>query len=83
MVIVDELVKNDQYPLFFSTLCLDCFEYNQGDILFEDIQMNDYHLDSLSIAEHKAIPITGITDDLDGVLRDNVQPDMGCYEYQD
>ncbi len=83
IVIVDELLKNDQYPLFFSTVCLDCFEYNPGDILFEDMQMNDYNLDSLSIAEHKAIPIPGITDDLDGALRDHVQPDIGCYEYQD
>lgn len=83
IVLVDDLLKNDQYPQFFSTLCLDCFEYNPGEILFEDLQMNDYHLDSLSIAEHKAIPIAGILDDLEGVLRDDAQPDIGCYEYRD
>jgi len=83
IVIVDELIKNDQYPQFFTDICFDCFEANHGDVLFEDLQMDDYHLDSLSIAEQKAIPVPGITDDLDGNLRDAIMPDIGCYEYQE
>jgi len=82
IVLVDDLVKNDQYPQFFTDLCLDCFEYKYGDLLFINLNMDDYHLDSLSIAEQKGIPIPGITDDLDGNIRDAVMPDIGCYEYQ-
>lgn len=83
IVIVDDLVKNDKYPSFFTDICFDCFELQHGDVLFEDLQMNDYHLDSLSVAEHKAIPLAGINDDLDAKLRDAVMPDIGCYEYQE
>jgi hypothetical protein len=82
LVLVDDLVKSDQYPQFFSTLCLDCFEYMPGDKLFKELQMDNYHLDSLSIAEQKAIPVPGITDDLDGNIRDGLLPDIGCYEYR-
>jgi len=83
IVIVDDLVKNDKYPQFFSTICLDCFEYMPGDTLFEDLQKDDYHLDSLSIAEQKGIPLPGFTDDLEGNLRDALMPDIGCYERKD
>ncbi len=83
IVIVDELVKNDEYPQFFNELCLDCIEYASGDTLFKDLQKDDYHLDTLSIAERKAIPVPGITDDLEGTGRDAVFPDIGCYEYKE
>jgi len=83
IVIVDDLVKSDQYPQFFTEFCIDCFEFVSGNLLFEDLQKDDYHLDSLSIAEQKAIPVPGITDDLEGGVRDVIMPDIGCYEYKD
>jgi hypothetical protein len=33
------------------------------------------------MAEEKAMPLTGITLDLDGRMRDVSVPDIGCYEY--
>lgn len=83
IVIVDELVESTQFPQFFTELCLDCIMYMHSDTLFRDMMMNDYHLDTASIAERKAIPIPGITDDLDGVARDPLMPDIGCYEFVD
>ena len=82
IVVVDDLVKSDQYPEFFNELCLACFEYAPGDTLFENQLEYDYHLDSLSIAEEKAIPLPGFLDDLEKNMRDPVRPDIGCYEYQ-
>ncbi len=67
-------------PTFFD-YC-DCFNANPSDAIFVSINEDDYHLDTLSVAEQKAMPINGITLDLDGNDRDAVTPDLGCYEYQ-
>jgi hypothetical protein len=81
IVQVDDLLDPDEYPDFFTTLCQNCIEYTFGDSLFADENEFDYHLDTLSIAEEKAVPLSGITLDLDGRLRDVMMPDIGCYEY--
>jgi hypothetical protein len=44
---------------------------------------DDYHLDTMSVAEMKGIPLPGFTDDLDGNARDLLLPDLGCYEFQE
>ena len=82
IVVVDDLLDPDNYPTFFETICSDCFEWSFSDTLFVSMNMNDYHLDTASVAEMKAIPVPGITDDLDGKLRDVIMPDIGCYEFQ-
>lgn len=82
IVVVDELLDPANFPAFFEMICNDCFEWTHSDTLFADISGNDYHLDTSSIAEMKAIPIPGITDDLDGKPRDPLFPDIGCYEFQ-
>jgi hypothetical protein len=81
IVIVDELLDNNLFPTFFTDICHNCLPYMQGDTLFRDLLMMDFHLDTTSIAERRAMPIPGITDDLDGVIRDVVMPDIGCYEF--
>ena len=40
-----------------------------------------YHLDTLSIAEG-IFAHSGIGIDSEGNMRDDVAPDIGCYEYQ-
>ena len=82
IVVVDELLDPDNFPSFFETICTGCFEYMFGDTLFVDMSKYNYHLDTASVAEMKAVPVPGIPDDLDNKLRDAVRPDIGCYEFQ-
>ena len=82
IVQVDDLLDEDRYPEFFTEICTDCLTFEFRDTLFVDYDMFDYHLDSLSIAEGQAISLPGIIKDLDGVLRDALNPDIGCFEYQ-
>lgn len=82
IVVVEDLLKTENYPTFFETICQDCFEWKIGDTLFVDMNKNNYHLDTMSIAEMKAVPIQGITDDIEGNPRDLSNPDIGCYEFQ-
>ena len=80
LVRVDELLDDNRFPNFFN-LCDPCVRNEQfDDLIFENIDMDDYHLDSLSIAEGMARPIPNLNTDLDGVERDPVMPDIGCYE---
>ncbi len=76
---IDELSK--VFP-GFSTMYTDACEiYPVFDRLFKDISSNDFHLDTLSFLENKALIIPGIDKDLDGVIRDVDHPDIGCYEF--
>ena len=51
--------------------------------LFLDLEMADFHLDTMSVAIMKATPIGEIPFDLEDNLRDGAAPDIGCYEFQD
>lgn len=82
IVVVQDLLDADQFPSFFETICTPCFKWASGDTLFVDINKNNFHLDTMSIAEMKAVPIPGITDDIEGNMRDAVNPDIGCYEFK-
>lgn len=81
IVRVDELLDpNTGFPDFFDH-CNECLTPTTQEALFADSSEDDYHLDTLSVAEQKALPINGIPFDLDGKERDPVMPDIGCYEY--
>jgi len=77
---IDTLLNANNFPNFFDN-CLNCFTLDAGENLFFDLDENDFHLDTLSQLEMRALPILGITDDLDGEMRDATNPDIGCYEY--
>lgn len=82
IVRVDELLDpNTGFPNFFDN-CNACLTPNFQDAVFADISEDDYRLDTLSVAEQKAIPINGILFDLVGTERDAVTPDIGCFEYK-
>lgn len=78
IVRVDELLESR--PNFFDN-CENCINYNGSDTLFVNVNENNFELDSLSIAEKKAQPISNITTDILGRVR-GVNPDIGCYESQ-
>ncbi|MBU6340343.1 MAG: right-handed parallel beta-helix repeat-containing protein [Bacteroidetes bacterium] len=82
VVRVQDLPKPNAYPDFFEH-CQPCLNVKFSDILFVNINEDDFHLDTLkSVANRYALPIQGIDKDLDGKNRDAVQPDAGCYEIE-
>ncbi|NND05708.1 MAG: hypothetical protein HKN87_04955 [Saprospiraceae bacterium] len=83
VVRVDELVSEEGgHPDFFD-FCDPCINGDFQSLLFADPDMNDYHLDSLSIAQEIAQPVATLRRDLEGNERDPTAPDAGCFEYQD
>lgn len=80
IVRVDELTDANAVPDFFD-FCDPCINADRDAVIFMNVDDNDYHLDTLSIAEEMAMPLPGITFDLDGENRDGSTPDIGCYEY--
>ncbi len=81
IVKVAELLDEGNFPNFFDR-CIDCKNMELNDTLFVDISEDDYHLDTMSIAENKAIPLFGINTDIEGNPRDSNTPDLGCFEFQ-
>ncbi|MBP7273361.1 MAG: right-handed parallel beta-helix repeat-containing protein [Saprospiraceae bacterium] len=83
IVRVDELDDTNNFPDFFNHT-LDCINANSiaNARIFKDIEEDNYHLDTLSIAEQKAKTISTILLDLDGKSRDASKPDIGCFEFQ-
>lgn len=80
IVKVDELLDPGNFPNFFENTS-NCINMDLQDPLFFDINTNDYHLDTLSIARGMGSSISGVNRDLDNVIRDNSMPDIGCYEF--
>lgn len=84
IVRVDKLIDPEEpnpYPDFFEK-CNPCNNASPSDALFIDPNEDDYHLDTLSIAEMQAQVINGIDVDLEGNMRDPETPDIGCFERQ-
>lgn len=81
IVRVKDLLGVKQYPNFLTANCKDCINAPSSAKVFRKYSTGDFHLDTLSIAEQKALPISLITKDLDNKLRDIAKPDIGCYEF--
>ena len=82
VVRVERLLLPTAFPNFLTQKCKDCINYTGTGKLFKSIDKDNYHLDTLSVAEQKAKPIQGFDFDLDGVPRDAQKPDIGAYEYK-
>jgi Right handed beta helix region len=81
IVRVKDLLGAKQLPKFLTDNCKDCINAPSSSKVFRKYSTGDFHLDTLSVAEQKALPIALITKDLDNKLRDIAKPDMGCYEF--
>lgn len=83
IVRVDDLLNPNTggYPNFFDQ-CDPCINATSQDALFASVADDDYHLDTLSIAEGKSLPVPTISIDLDNTPRDPQAPDTGCFEYR-
>ncbi len=84
IVRIDSILDDPVFGDFFN-FCENCIELNtsDNDTLFVDIDNEDFHLDTMSVAEGKGRPIGNVLIDLDGKLRDASTPDIGCYEFQE
>ncbi len=85
IVKVDQLLTQQDglYAGFLeSGDCSNCINASRDDALFAAPNEDNYLLDTLSVAEGMALPLPGITADLDNNQRDAQAPDIGCYEYQ-
>jgi len=81
LIRVKDLPTEDFYTDFFDR-CAPCINGSPSDSLFMSIRNDDYHLDTMSMAEMNAAPLQNILLDLDGQSRDMTNPDIGCYEFQ-
>lgn len=79
---IDELDDADPWVNFLEDFTSNCLIPTSESVLFINPSEQDYHLDTFSLAEGKAIPIPGIFLDLDNKERDPSTPDIGCYEFQ-
>ncbi len=77
------LIKVEETKTEFeiSTFCENCLELDNQP-LFSDVERDNYQLDSLSIALDHGIPIENLIFDILGFTRDQISPDLGCYESQ-
>ena len=81
IVRVKDLVAKEGFPNFLTANCTDCINAPTTAKLFRKPSTADFHLDTLSIAEQKALPIPSIPNDLDKKARDLQKPDIGCFEF--
>lgn len=79
VVRVDELL--DDFP-DFPAKCKDCVLLKGNEKLFKSVDLLDFRLDSLSVAANKGIPLSQITQDIEGKVRNATQPDPGCFEQE-
>ena len=78
---LDEILEPEQYPNFFDN-CTDCRSLVRQDTLFLDLEMQDFHLDTMSIAIDQGLYLPFINEDLEGNPRESNLVDVGCYEFQ-
>lgn len=73
--------KNQGFEDFYDNT-KECINWKVGNKLFKKSEADNYRLDTLSIAEQKATPLSNFNVDLDGTPRDAQKPDIGAYEYK-
>lgn len=79
VVKIEELIEDT--PDFYDN-CNPCIPEpgNRDILLFKNVEEDNYRLDSLSIADGFAQPLSAIPLDIEGTERDLSTPDAGCFE---
>lgn len=78
LVRIEDLLEND--PDFFETICEPCWNFDQGEALFENPDELNFRLDSLSQASDLGEFDPDVPVDILNVMRDRMNPDLGCFE---
>ena len=82
LIRIEDLMNEDNYPEFMNLFTNNSYNRQRSDSLFADAGNNDFHPDTLSVLEGRARVLSNINTDLENNQRDNIAPDLGCYEYQ-
>jgi hypothetical protein len=64
----------------YLSQCISCQYHLLTDPLFTDLNLENFRLDSLSVALDKGVFLNSISIDIEGNLRNTNTPDLGCYE---
>lgn len=80
LVRIKDLLKADKTPDFLTAKCKDCLNTDGKSKVFKNPSANNYKLDSLSVADSKALLLPTVTKDLEDKIRDLQKPDLGCFE---
>ncbi len=80
VVRVKDLLKADNMPDFLTKKCVNCLNADSKAKVFKNPSGDNYKLDSLSVADSKALLVPSIPKDLEDKLRDIQKPDIGCFE---
>ena len=62
--------------------CLSCLQHVNEPVFIDDLN-DDYRLDTMSLARMQGVPIIDLSIDQTGMLRDAMNPDLGCFEFID
>jgi hypothetical protein len=76
---IEKLLEADQTPMFLTNT-KDCVSIKGIDKVFNEPNMQDFSLDTMSVLLGKGVLVPSISIDLIAKQR-KVQPDMGCYEF--
>lgn len=76
------IIRIDETKLSLpSEACNMCIEW-QNEPMFIDQDNDIYLLDTMSLAIDQGIPIEGLEIDLLGNIRSSMNPDLGCFEFE-
>jgi hypothetical protein len=76
---VRDFLNPENYPNFFNN-CTNCYNINPSDRLFRSVAERNFRPDSLSVLLQRGIPIPDVNLDIEGNVRDNSSPTVGCFE---
>lgn len=81
VVRVKKLLEVPAFANFFS-FCAPCDNTDSRSKVFRDALEQNFQLDTLSVAENKALFLPDLSSDLDGAPRTPGTTDAGCYEFK-
>lgn len=83
LVLDHTLIKVDEAKMDFGEgTCVSCLEHNNEPVFLDQFN-DDYTLDTMSVARNQGRPIMDLQVDQLGLPRDAMNPDIGCFEFQD
>jgi len=77
----ERLLEEGPFINFLSEQCENCINAINTDTLFRDFNVNNFNLDSLSIADNAGIFLPEFNTDLNQNIREEGDTDIGCFQF--